>query len=133
MLKAIQKNLEFLDNKQVVDTLYAVGRLHKGQKVKEMQQNHPEFQRYFTYFLKDMMKETKTRINDLAPVQIAYICKGLSDARKLFDEKNLMTESELRESIKQHAITYKDQYDPYSITKVLRYLFNQNDGSATSL
>ena len=30
MLKAIQQNLEYLDNKQIVDTFYSVGRLHKG-------------------------------------------------------------------------------------------------------
>jgi 3-oxoacyl-[acyl-carrier-protein] synthase III len=29
MLKAIQKNLEFLDNKQLVDTMFSIGKLHK--------------------------------------------------------------------------------------------------------
>lgn len=29
MLKAIQKNLEFLDHKQLVDTIFSIGKLHK--------------------------------------------------------------------------------------------------------
>jgi hypothetical protein len=65
MLKVIQKNLEYLDNKQVVDTLYSVGRLHKGMAIKSLQKDHPEFSRYFTYFLKDMMRESKDRIKEL--------------------------------------------------------------------
>jgi len=40
---------------------------------------------------------------------------------------------QLREAIKDHAIAFKDQYDPYSTSKVLRYLFNQNDGTAKSI
>ena len=30
MLKAIQTNLDLLDNKQAVDTLYSIGKLHKS-------------------------------------------------------------------------------------------------------
>ncbi len=58
MLKAIQKNLEFLDNKQLVDTLFSIGKLHKHHSTQILQKDHPEFARYFPYFIKDMMRES---------------------------------------------------------------------------
>ena len=64
------------------------------------------------------------RIKELQPIQIAYLCKGMTNMRKIIDEKNAETEVQLRESIKDHAIQHKNLYDPYSISKVLRYLFN---------
>jgi hypothetical protein len=61
------------------------------------------------------------------------LSKALTNLRKVFDDKNSETELQLREAIKDHTITFKDQYDPYSISKVLRYLFNQNDGTSKSI
>ena len=117
----------------MVDTLYSVGRLHKGMTSQHLKANFPDFQRYFTYFIKDMMKESKERIKELQPIQVAYLSKALTNLRKVFDDKNSETELMLREAIKDHAIAFKDQYDPYSISKVLRYLFNQNDGTSKSI
>jgi len=48
-----------------VDTLYSVGRLHKGMSSQHLRTNFPDFQKYFTYFIKDMMKESKERIKEL--------------------------------------------------------------------
>jgi len=79
------------------------------------------------------MRASKERINELQPIQIAYLSKGLNNLKKYIDDKNTLIEKELREAIKLHAINNKDQYDPYSISKVLRYLFNANDGSQSSL
>jgi len=57
----------------------------------------------------------------------------LTNLIKIIDEKNSETEIDLREAIKDHAILNRDYYDPYSISKVLRYLFNKNDGSSKSI
>lgn len=70
--------------------------------------NFPDFQRYFTYFIKDMMKESKERIKELQPIQVAYLSKALTNLRKVFDDKNSETELQLREAIKDHAIAFKD-------------------------
>jgi hypothetical protein len=52
-----------------------------------------------------MMRESKERIKELQPVQVAYVCKGITNLRKLMDEKNSETELKLREAIKDHAIS----------------------------
>ena len=54
------------------------------------------------------MRASKERINELQPIQIAYLSKGLNNLKKYFDEKNTVTEKELREAIKLHAINNKD-------------------------
>ena len=133
MLKSIQKNLELLDNKQAVDTLFSIGKLHKHQPAKELSTEHPEFLRYFEYFLKDLMKDQEQRVPELQQIQVAYLCKGLTSLRKVLTPKNQEEELKLRELIKQHAIINCQTYDPYSISKVLRYLFSYNDGSDTAV
>lgn len=47
MLRQIQNNLNLLDNKQAVDTLYSVAKLHKGSTATELAKEHPDFARYF--------------------------------------------------------------------------------------
>jgi hypothetical protein len=47
MLKAIQKNVEFLDNKQLVDTLFSIGKLHKHHSNAQLNKEYPDFARYF--------------------------------------------------------------------------------------
>lgn len=47
MLKNIQLNLAMLDNKQAVDTLYSVAKIHKTHTHQQLQVEHPEFLRYF--------------------------------------------------------------------------------------
>ena len=104
MLKAIQKNVEFLDSKQLVDTVFSIGKLHKHHSNAQMVKEFPGFAPYFPYFLKDMMSESAARMKELSPVQVAYLSKGLTGVRKLINEINSTAESELREAIKMHAI-----------------------------
>jgi hypothetical protein len=80
-----------------------------------------------------MMREASTRVKELSAVQVAYLSKGMIGLRRLVNDKNAQTELELREAIKAHAIANSDQYDPYSVSKVLRYLFAYNDGSEQSI
>lgn len=44
------------------------------------------------YFIKDMMRECAQRINELSPIQVAYLSKGLIGLRKLIDDKNTLYE-----------------------------------------
>jgi hypothetical protein len=108
MLKAIQKNVEFLDNKQLVDTLFSIGKLHKHHSNAQLNKEYPDFARYFQFFIKDMMRESTSRMKELSAVQVAYLSKGLIGVRKLVNEKNSITEAELREAIKMHAIKNSD-------------------------
>ena len=133
MLKSVQKNLELLDNKQAVDTLYSVARLHKGTKFADLQKDNINFAKYITYFIKDMLKDQSERIPELSSIQVAYLTKGLTNLKKMLNDSNKDYELVLRENIKQHAILNKDTYDPYSISKVLRYLYSYNDGSESSV
>ena len=54
------------------------------------------------------MRESTSRIKELSAVQVAYLSKGLIGVRKLVNEKNSITEAELREAIKMHAIKNSD-------------------------
>lgn len=66
-------------------------------------------------------------------IQVAYLSKGLTHLRKLLTTENKDMELELREQIKQHAVQFRDHYDPYSISKVLRYLYTYNDSSDSAI
>ena len=72
-------------------------------------------------------------MKDLQSVQVAFLSKGLTHLRKLLNEVNSDQELMLRELVKQHAILNKNSYDPYSISKVLRYLYSYNDSSESAL
>ncbi len=133
MLRSIQQNLDLIDNKMLVDTIYAVGRLHRETSFAQLNTEYPEFAKYYQYFIKDMLREVSTRIDDLSHMHIAYLSKGLTDLRKQLSLVNTDQEASLRELIKQHAIQNAMTYDPYSISKVCRYLYSYNDGDAASL
>jgi hypothetical protein len=100
MLKSIQSNLELLDNKQSVDTIFSLGKLHKHMSAAELQEKHPDFIKYFEYFVRDILSDSVQRIPELQSIHIAYLSKGLTDLRKVLTTLNSETELVLRESIK---------------------------------
>ncbi|CDW74365.1 UNKNOWN [Stylonychia lemnae] len=133
ILRSISQNIELLDNKQLVDTIFSIGKLHKRQTLKEIETDVPQFYQFFNYFVRDMLKEAKDRINELQTVQVAYLAKGVENMRKILNDNNKILEKELREVIKTYSVQNAASFDPYSVSKVLRYLYTQNDGGETSL
>ena len=68
LLRHISKNLGMLDNKQSVDTIFSLGKLHKGMTLKEVETGAPGFYKFFNFFIRDLFKDVKERINELSPI-----------------------------------------------------------------
>jgi len=64
---------------------------------------------------------------------LSYICKGLTNLRKLIKSENKEQELALRELIKDYSMKNLELFDPYSMSKVLRYLFFYNDGKQNTI
>eukprot|EP00347_Sterkiella_histriomuscorum_P004264 403361113 len=133
LLRHISKNLDMLDNKQSVDTIFSLGKLHKGMNLQEIETGAPGFYKFFNYFIRDLFQDVESRIKELSPIQVAYLTKGISDLKKVQNPQNQELEIKLREQIKQYAITNAANFDPYSISKIVRYLYTFNDGSEASI
>ncbi len=69
MLKLVQKQANKLDTKNLVDTLYSLGKLKK---------NLPQ-ENYLQYVVGDLVKESTRRIEQLQQMEIAYFVKGLTN------------------------------------------------------
>ena len=46
---------------------------------------------------------------------------------------NKQLEEKFREMIKQYSIEKANEFDPYSLSKVVRYLYAYNDGSESAV
>lgn len=53
--------------------------------------------------------------------------------KNLLNESNKKNEAKLRETIKEYCINNAARFDPYSVSKVMRYLYNYNDGSESAV
>lgn len=62
MLRAISANIDMLDNKQLVDTLFSVGKLHKELTLDQIAKEAPLFINFYNRFLASMLKEAKSRL-----------------------------------------------------------------------
>ena len=58
MLRSIQRGLSLLDNKQVIDTIFSLGKLHKNLLLKEIETTYPLYFKYFNYFVRDLIVES---------------------------------------------------------------------------
>jgi hypothetical protein len=85
-----------------------------------------------------MLKETNKRITTLEdPLEIAYLLKGLANLKEIIYAHELNRfEEEVRQNLLEHLNIRHDvvnRFDPYSISKVLRYLLTFNDSSDGAL
>lgn len=53
--------------------------------------------------------------------------------KKVQNDSNKELELQIREQIKAYCVINADKFDPYSVSKVLRYLFAYNDGSESAI
>lgn len=74
----------------LVDTVYSIGKLHKG--------HHQEEGTYFKYILGDLLKEINQRVDHLEASTVPYLLKGLVNLRKhIQEDENLAAyESQFR-------------------------------------
>ena len=142
MLREIKKQMPTLGNKELVDTVFSIGKLHKGQPQTHL--NKYGDGKFFQHFFREMMQELlgienehqieikegmkfeAARIDELSAIQLAYLSKGLSHLRKLFDSSNRELELLVRSQIVQRCLNIfelkLERFDPYSISKLMRYL-----------
>ena len=129
MLKQVQKNMDQLSQRQFIDTVFALGKLHKKSDTLL------EKTSFFHYFMGDILKEVNKRVNTLSDcLEIAYLVKGLSNlAKKISADPSLIEyEQQVRDSLLTHLNSRHDitrTFDPYSLSKMLRYLLTFNDSS----
>ena len=109
-----------METRQITDTVFALGKLKTKPAGK-----------HFEYILGDTLKQLNQpeRIQDLDHMQIAYLLKGLIKLRADFTDQIHKFEVELRQSILErlnadHELT--SSFEPYSISKVLRYFLACN-------
>ena len=77
MLRSIKNGLEHLDNRQFVDTVFSIGKLHKRQLPEEAEKPLYPF---MNYLIGDLLREAKARILQLQdPMELAYLIKGITN------------------------------------------------------
>ena len=133
MLKAVKENLNQLDNRQIVDTLFSVGKIHKAKISPELAEESRLFP-FLYYFVGDFLTEAKERVTKLEASEIAYFLKGVTNLHSVIasDEKLVAKEESFRQALLEHLNqdhTKVGNFDPYTVSKVLRYLLKFNDGS----
>lgn len=69
MLRRVKEKITMLNDKQLIDTFYCIGKLHK--------EDRSHYAEFFNYLLEDFTKEISERLKYLESPHIAYLCKGL--------------------------------------------------------
>ena len=97
--------MQTLDTKYVVDSFYSIGKIHTHQTIKELEKlgrdrdikvnpNIGIMVPFMHYLINDMLRELKVRLPEMSPIQIAYICKGITNLKKLLNQNNMKEEKE---------------------------------------
>lgn len=134
MLRQVKENCRLIDNKNLVDTIYAVGKLHQGLKTKEDLNKYGD-QKFFQHFFRDMLTEVLGRVDQLSLMQITYLAKGLLNSRRFLDANNSNIENEICQALKQKCLqVYRGQeerFQPYTISKLIRYFSRHEEDAGT--
>ena len=99
MLKQIKDGLDFMENKQFIDTLFSLGKLHKGQDINELNKfgDGKFFQYLFQDFLEQLIgEEDASRVEEMRALELAYLVKGLESLSHLFLKDNKERETKLK-------------------------------------
>jgi len=111
-----------------VDTVFSLGKLHRYQ-------NPNEAAKFMTYLIGDLLKEMNSRVESLDDhLELAYLVKGITNLKDFINSNDSTKQYEeqfradLLASLNQnHALLHK--FDPYSCSKLLRYLLAYNDST----
>ena len=113
MLKLINNKAALLDDKNLVDTLYAIGKIHKTERDLV---NLPKI-------LNKYLKEVVDRSKYFNEHHIAFLSKGLRNLKWM----DIPIEVEIRQALKKRVIEIASQMHVYSISKFMSYLLMMND------
>ena len=78
MLRAIKDNLAELDNRQLSDTLFSIGKLHKRKLDAEVALESRLFP-FFYHLINEFLIEVNNRVAELEATEIAYLLKGVTN------------------------------------------------------
>jgi hypothetical protein len=84
MLRHIKSNVRLLDNKNLVDNIYSLGKLHKDQSDLN---KYGDF-KFFQHFFEEVYQEIEHRVPELSLMEITYLTKGLSNLRHHLSAEN---------------------------------------------
>ena len=133
MLKQFKDNLEVLDNKTLVDTVYSLGRLHNHQD-QERLNAYGDF-KFFQHLFEESLQEITARLDQLTIMQLTYLSKGLVNLRHLFSAENRDLDNRLCEAIQTKCLAVINsnsaRFDPYSISKLMRYFSRHTETKDT--
>ena len=90
-----------LSNRQFVDTLFSIGKMHKKQMPEETSQ--PLFP-FMNYLIGDFLQDAKDRVPEFQdPMELAYLVKGITNLNKLvkMDENTTKFEAQFRQALLQ--------------------------------
>ena len=132
MLRQIKEKVGELDNRQLVDTLYSVGKLHQKKLGAEIAEEAKLFP-FMYHFVAEFLEEVTDRVDQLDPQEIAYLLKGLTNLHDIVtsDPNAEEKEQKFRQQLLAHLNldhAKVSTFDPYTVSKVLRYLLKYNDG-----
>ncbi|CAI2375125.1 unnamed protein product [Moneuplotes crassus] len=113
MLKLINRKASSLDDKNLVDNIYALGKIHKSSR-KPI--NLPKW-------LENYTEEVALRCPKLNHHHIAFLSKGLRNLKW----RNVPGEKKIREAMKLRVQEIAPEMDAYSISKFMSYLLTMND------
>lgn len=72
------------------------------------------------------MESVQPKIEDMTPIEMAYLTKGVENLTKLMSEENRELQKGVSEALTQRCLRIQDgnlhRFDPYSMSKLMRYL-----------
>ena len=67
----------------------------------------------------------------MSVIQLAYLCKGLLNLGKFFDDENKALEERIHGTLVDHCLRVytgkSERFDPYSISKLMKFLAKKDD------
>jgi hypothetical protein len=130
ILTIVKNGIADIDNKNLVDTLWAIGKIHKG--------NRSFSNKFFQHLLNELLMELNKRLSDdgtsLNFLQISFLLDGLSmlrikdsydDLKVVEEEYNLTTLC--KDRILKNSTFVDMALHPFHVVKVLNYYYNKND------
>lgn len=123
MLIKIKKNLKTIDNKNLIDTFWSIGRIHRT--------NRTFYPLFFQHLLDEFITEFKSRMEFLNIIEISFLCQAISYYRinsKNDDLKVLEDEYNLSQKIMDNILSKEISYlNPFHMAKILIFYYQRND------
>jgi hypothetical protein len=120
LLQNIKPHFNKLDNKNLVDTIWSIGKIHAFKR-----DFSPKF---FRHFLNELLHEMNDRVEYLNQNEIAFLCEGLSMLRESSEKV-----TNLSNLLYARVTKLKDTFNFYQLSKVINYFHLSNHSSFDDL